>query len=611
MKNLFTVVLAGTQYLLHPQKLGTIEQTINPDALIPVTLLSTSELNGDLEGILQLFETVDDVYSDEFTGVLVEKPDTATNGSFTARGKNPKTGIYANYTMNMPKQNEFRAMAFDGLPSGPYFLHGPNLYQAWRLYDDDLDAFTFGVLPESINGTSDEWEALSSLSDNAVHKSIAVPSRLYHPAPSIRKPLSGVRMSITDAVSLKGVQTTMSSRSWTELYDTGAEETADYAQTLIDLGAIIIGKTKSSQFDSGREWVDKQAPWNPRGDRYQSPEWSAAGAAAALSGYDWMQYSTAQDALEGVREQGNVHGLYALRSTKDQVSLSDWQVSSPRYDSAGLLSRDLDELLTLAQVSLNMTNADVALPKRIVYPLDFYPIRSRDHQKLDDKFVAALEKLLGVKAERVSMSALWLIKPPVESIGQTLEHFIGEAPFDTFCYEFYHEYDDFRKACRAKLGNDPYVEATPRFRWNIGEKETKEQYDAYLKRIEVFKKWFSNNIMSTVAGSDTVMVLPFGDDQQRYRDEAPRKPTAIQGITSELLAPLLETPQFVVPFAQISYKSKVTGLTEYRPVTGSVMGPKGGDVMLVELVKKAFEQAKWHTYVGVGRLTFPEIYQPN
>lgn len=49
------------------------------------------------------------------------------------------------------------APGFRDLPSGPYFLHGPNLYQAWRLYDDVLDAFTFGVIPNSINGTDDGY----------------------------------------------------------------------------------------------------------------------------------------------------------------------------------------------------------------------------------------------------------------------------------------------------------------------------------------------------------------------------------------------------------------------------------------------------------------------
>lgn len=61
------------------------------------------------------------------------------------------------------------------------------------------------------------------------------------------------------------------------------------------MGAIIVGKTKSSQLDSGREWVDVGAPWNPRGDGYQDSGGSAAGAGASVGGYDWMEYAIAQD----------------------------------------------------------------------------------------------------------------------------------------------------------------------------------------------------------------------------------------------------------------------------------------------------------------------------
>lgn len=45
---------------------------------------------------------------------------------------------------------------FSELPSGPYFLYGPNLHQAWRLYDDELGAFTFGIVPDDL-GKPDEY----------------------------------------------------------------------------------------------------------------------------------------------------------------------------------------------------------------------------------------------------------------------------------------------------------------------------------------------------------------------------------------------------------------------------------------------------------------------
>lgn len=53
--------------------------------------------------------------------------------------------------------NQVEALdGFSGLPSGPYFLYGPNLHQAWRLYDDELGAFTFGIVPDDL-GKPDEY----------------------------------------------------------------------------------------------------------------------------------------------------------------------------------------------------------------------------------------------------------------------------------------------------------------------------------------------------------------------------------------------------------------------------------------------------------------------
>ncbi|KAL7811974.1 amidase signature enzyme [Trichoderma gracile] len=609
MKNLFTVVIAGTQYLLHPQKLGTIEETINPDALIPVTLLTTSEINSDLEGILDLFGTVDDVFQPDFGGILVEKPEKdhqqaiVVNRDLDTRGRSVLT------LRSTGAEYEAQAAAFADLPSGPYFLHGPNLYQAWRLYDDVLDAFTFGVIPNSINGSDDGFEALSSLSDDGSHKSIAVPSRLYHPAPSIRKPLSGVRLAVTDAMSLKGVQTTMSSRAWTQLYGAEDLETAKLAQRLIDMGAIIVGKTKSSQLDSGREWVDVEAPWNPRGDGYQGSGGSAAGAGASVSGYAWMEHAVAADAFEGAREQGRLHGVYSIRASASAESQPGWTFDSKTFAAVGLMSRDLHELLRFAQVTINTSSVDVPFPKRIIYLVDYAPASEGD-QSLEDSFVAVLEEYLGIKAERVRISETWNANPPDDTT-QSLQEYMKEAPFSSFCYDFYHEFSEFRSQYKEKYGRQPYIEATPRFRWGIGESESAQDYGHHRRRTEAFRQWFNESIMPIEGDSETIVIVPFGPPTTvQYRDDLPPPPSAIEGLGPEALAPLLGLPHLVVPFAQTRYHSRVTDQNEDRPFSGSILGPRGSDLMLLQLVKAAFDRAGWRSSVDPGRLAFPQGYEP-
>ncbi|PTB69258.1 hypothetical protein BBK36DRAFT_1137705 [Trichoderma citrinoviride] len=563
---------------------GTIEETINPDALIPITLLTTREINSDLDGILDLFATVDDVFQPDFGSVLVEKPEKEQH----AIGLNRHLDSLGRSVLTLRStgaEDEARAAAFEDLPSGPYFLHGPNLYQAWRLYDDVLDAFTFGVIPNSINGSDDGFEALSALSDNGSHKSIAVPSRLYHPAPSIRKPLSGVRISITDAISLKGVQTTMSSRAWTQLYGAEESETAEFAQRLIDMGAIIVGKTKSSQLDSGREWVDAEAPWNPRGDGYQESGGSAAGAGASQ-----------QMLLRELVSKG-VGMVFTPSEPRPALHLSQ----------DGQLIRRI--MLRMAQVTINTSSDDVPFPKRIIYLLDYAP-PSEDDQSLDHKFVAVLEKFLGIKADRVRLSETWDANPP-NNTKQSLEEYMKEAPFSSFCYDFYHQYGDFRNHYKDKFGRQPYIEATPRFRWGIGESETKQDHDHDRLRIEGFRRWFNESIMPIVGDSETIVIVPFGPQTTvHYRDDLPPPPSVIEGLKPEALAPLLGLPHLVVPFAQTRYYSRVTDRGEDRPFSGSIIGPRGSDMMLLQLVKAAFARAEWRSSVAAGRLAFPQGYEP-
>jgi len=43
------------------------------------------------------------------------------------------------------------------------------------------------------------------------------------------------------------------------------------------------------------QWIDFHCPIKPRGDRYQGPSGSSAGAAAALADYDWLDESIGAD----------------------------------------------------------------------------------------------------------------------------------------------------------------------------------------------------------------------------------------------------------------------------------------------------------------------------
>lgn len=135
----------------------------------------------------------------------------------------------------------------------------------------------------------------SSVSGNEL--AVAVPSRLYSPK-SDSRPLNGLRVTIKDNIHLAGVKTSMGNRAYIDYYGPQTE-TAEFVRYLIDLGAVIVGKTKLLAF-AGSEKPPNQAidyfpSWNPRGDGYQRPAGSSTGAGVCVSGYPWCDMAVGTD----------------------------------------------------------------------------------------------------------------------------------------------------------------------------------------------------------------------------------------------------------------------------------------------------------------------------
>jgi Asp-tRNA(Asn)/Glu-tRNA(Gln) amidotransferase A subunit family amidase len=102
---------------------------------------------------------------------------------------------------------------------------------------------------------------------------------------------------VKDIYDVRGLKTSVCNKAY-EAFHAEATTTAASIQQLIDLGAVIIGKTKTVQFASGmapRDWIDYQCPFNPRGDGYLDPDCSSSGSAAGIAAYDWLDFSIGSD----------------------------------------------------------------------------------------------------------------------------------------------------------------------------------------------------------------------------------------------------------------------------------------------------------------------------
>ncbi|KAG4439241.1 hypothetical protein IFR05_005279 [Cadophora sp. M221] len=103
---------------------------------------------------------------------------------------------------------------------------------------------------------------------------VAVPSRLRR-GEEARSPIDGWRVATgPTATHLRLPQ-----------------KTAKCLPILIDQHAVIVGKSKLNPFGvlvEPTEYVDYQAPWNPRADGYQSPGGSSTGSASEVAAYEWL-----------------------------------------------------------------------------------------------------------------------------------------------------------------------------------------------------------------------------------------------------------------------------------------------------------------------------------
>ncbi|TWU74878.1 hypothetical protein ED733_003036 [Metarhizium rileyi] len=600
IKTALTTIVSGSHYLVHPQVLkGTIQETIKPDVVLPVTVLEPEQLYYHLEGTLRLFDFYDDVFTPEFGSILIEKPGGSASVAVGSAGSG-----YSKSVMHLRNDSVVaKKRSVSDLPAGPYILHGPNLHQAWKIYNDSLGAFAFGVYPERVDEI-DAFQVLRLPPGNGIsYAPIPVPSKLYSTVPPEKAPLKGYRVTVPDSMSLKGIPTTFSSNAWEELHNDTATETAAFVKRLIDLGATVVGKTKSSQFGSGREWTDVAAPKNPREDGHQDAAGGATGAAISLAGYEWLRTATGIDSFGQVYDPAAAAGLFALRTSPGYLSLDGAEPGATKSDTIGIFGTDLSELFhdAVAIVHKSLASPAISFPRTIVYATDFSDSSDRDKNK-HEQFLAAVEAFLGVKSKRISLSKTWASNPPAKAKGQALQDYMKDVPFLSFCYEFYHQYDAFRTDYKAKFGNEPAAETTVKYRWDLGSNVTKQEYDDYQVRIRVFQHWFNSVIMPTGDKSDAILISAYPSQAPIY--EAPQ-PSQIHGITPDLLAFTLHAPQILAPFAQFEYQSKISGQTEYHPIYSTILGPQGSDTMLVKLVEATFQQAQWRTKVDKGKIAFP------
>ncbi|KAF7792761.1 hypothetical protein EIP86_003859 [Pleurotus ostreatoroseus] len=485
--------------------------------LIPFSFITDSapHFSSDrLNEIVALWSGLDDVWNPLFLdGVYL-----AFNGSGS-----PSTSLTAGQTSSIVITSDSFMNGISlaaRIPPGPYFVDPftGQIFQAWLLYNDEQQAFLYGTVPDGHGGFSQ----LSAHIDGAATESIAVPSRLYF-QPSQKQPLAGARIGVKDIFDIKGLRTGCGNRAFYQFYPPKAQ-TAPSIQRLIDGGAIIIGKTKASQFANGEsatdDWVDYHAPYNPRGDGYQDGSSSSTGSGTAIAAYPWLDYTVGSDTGGSMRGPASANGAYGNRPSHGAVVLDDVMPLSPALDTAGIFARDAKSWQTAGLWWYENFTSFTQFPKTILFPVDEFggsfltnPPEPGTADAMFNDFIKQLEGFLNTTRTEISLTNMWnetsplianVSNPPPSlstMLTSTYEVLIALDQIQLVADPFIDAY----KA--AHNGQTPFIDPAPIARWNFARalsNPNQTHADAVTNKT-IFMNWFQQTVLN---GSDPTTCSP-------------------------------------------------------------------------------------------------------
>ncbi|CZR51825.1 related to D-mandelate dehydrogenase [Phialocephala subalpina] len=492
------------------------------------------------------------------------------------------------------------------LRDGPYFLDGCNLYKAYRLYNDPYNAFVSGV--QQPDGEPFIYKEMPQIKSKIV---IPVPSRHYFPPPYEQKPLSGKRIAVKDIYDLWGLPTAAGCTQYA-VHKGFAFDNAECIKTLLSLGAVIVAKAKTVQFASGMasaDWSADTCPTNPRGDGQLDTDCSSSGSAAAIAGYEWLDFTVGSDSLGSMTGPAAACGVFGLRPSFGMLSNVGAVPVSPVLDTPGHFSRSISELSSMAKAWLKPIDKASRIPAalrerwtvvRILTPTDWEPFHIPSKVSAMKEFVQDLEAYWKVAHTPFSIDKCWNNDPGCPSRDSSLSKYLYRTVADIQLHDCWQNASRFLGEYSEEQQGKLEVDKLIQYKWDIGQSVTDDDYKTALERKEIFQKFLERRVFT----EGTIMVLPGGSLDIRFRDEKTPEDQydkwqgfGFQNTTYSVLGGL---PAINVPVGHRQYRSKLTGETTMvnQPVSVMVLGPRGSDIWLVHHLEKALRKDRRSVLVG-------------
>ncbi|GAP82416.1 putative glutamyl-tRNA amidotransferase subunit A [Rosellinia necatrix] len=425
-------------------------------------------------------------------------------------------------------------------------------------------------------------------------------------------PLSDVRIAVKDIFDICGIRTSLGSRDYLRS-GSPALKTSPAVQLLVDSGANIVGLTKICSMvllQHPTQCIDFSAPFNPRGDGYQSPSGGSSGQAAAVSSYAWLDAAISSDSTASARLPAIANGCFSYRPSVGIASCEGMWSGVPMVDTPCVFSRSINTITKLAtewaQQGRGSPQKLGELPPYLLFITDPLGPEESLQKDIAISFLRDVERFLGIPAKQLSVPDAWNNDPPIEALGLSISEYLdANVATRTYVYTFWKRIQIFLSEFEAQQHRMPYIPPPKGIRmWDGARKVKPEEHQESMVRWNVFRNWLLDKVLC-VRKMNTLLVWPITEVQTRYRDEWPSPPLGDQSIWEPLLiSPITGSPEVIVPVGEVPYNSRVSGKEEMLPVCVSVMGVPHSDLNLLETVQKILEGSNRWTTVGTGRSMF-------
>ncbi|RFU31349.1 hypothetical protein B7463_g4998, partial [Scytalidium lignicola] len=499
------------------------------------------------------------------------------------------------------------------------------LSRVYRLYPDIYRNFVDGIYNAN-DGTGD-YKALGEFRPEWPFPMIPVPSRIYSWRDD--RPLAGARVGVKDIYDIKGLKTTRGSLSYWSITER-SDMTAPAIGRILDLGGVIVGKQKTSQFASAADpwyWSDVQHPYNPRGDGWLTCAASSAGSACSIAAYEWLDFAIGSDTGCSMRKPAAVAGVYGQRPSQGMMILDGVMPISYTTDTAGVFSRDPYQWIKFSKAwytpSLYQNESVTRLPpleealdskkfpRRILYPVDYLPLNNSAAELILENFIANFSSLFNMSVEKFNLTDKieHLSNPAVANYTKLLS-----------ALNILWTYDQLREVAHPLVnewatrfeGQYPPLDIPNRatFR-NSGPNLLSIEEAVNIRRmaVEAYEEQIQFSTNDTC--SESIIIYDIGTGgkpsfRERELNGSPEAAYLVVPGTSDAggnICSIFGCADFTLPIGQVSYFSNVTFVEEIMPVTINLIVKRGCDHMLYGLVEKLADHGVLKS-VKVGKTAF-------